>query len=115
MKPEMCERWEEWEEALSRLRNAEELLKDEKFQEAADQANLAFGFGFRAIKTLSEVLVLEIPDLSVIADNAFSDWCERKPEFGGKHHTPKETVEWVRKTLKRLSDELPPDTLRPVK
>lgn len=113
MKPEMCERWEEWQEALSFLRNAEELLKDEKFKEAEEEAYFAFGLGFRAIKTLSEVL--DIPDLSVIADNVFSDWCERKSEFGGKHYTPKETVEWTRKTLKRLSDELPPDTLRPLK
>ena len=113
MKPEMRERGEEWEKALSCLRNAEQLLKDEKFKEAEDEAHFSFIHGFRAIKTLSEVL--DIPNLSVIADNALSDWNKRKSEFGGKHYTPKENVEWTRKTLNRLSNELPPDTLRPVK
>ena len=55
-----------------------------------------------------------IYDLKVIAENAFNDWLERtQPEFGAKHNTPKENIEWVHNTLKRLSAELPPDTLRP--
>jgi hypothetical protein len=52
-----------------------------------------------------------MPNLLVIKGNEYIGWLER----GEQYYTPKETVEWTRKTLKRLSDELPPDTLRPLK
>ncbi len=110
MKPEI---YEEWEKALSHLLNAEKLLEDENIQEAENEANAAIMLGLQTITILAKEL--EIPDLLVIFENACHDWCERTPEFGGKHYTPKENIEWVRSTLKRLSDELPPDTLRPLK
>ena len=106
MKPEI---YEEWEQALSHLLNAEKLLEDENIQEAANEADIAIMLGLHTIPQLSQELGL--PDLLVIQENSFYDWCERKR----KHYTPKENVEWVRSTLKRLSDELPPDTLRPLK
>lgn len=110
MKPEI---YEKWEQALSHLRNAEKLLEDGKVQDAAKEAYTSFMFGLRTIDALAEEL--KLPELSEIRKNAFYEWCERKfPEFGGKHYTPKESVEWIRKTLKKLSDELPPDTLRPL-
>ncbi len=101
--------YEEWEEALSHFRNAEKLLEDEKVQEAAKEADTAIMFGLHTIAILSKEL--KMPDLLVIQENAFYDWCERKR----KHYTPKENIEWVLSTLKRLSDELPPDTLRLLK
>jgi nucleoid-associated protein YejK len=106
MKPEI---YEEWEQALSHLGNAEKLYEDGKFQEAAKEANGAIISGCFAIIQLAEEL--KLPDLSVIQENVFYEWAERKR----KHYTPKENIEWVRSTLKRLSDELPPDTLRPLK
>ncbi len=98
-----------WEKVLSCWQNVEELLKDKNIQEAADKAYWAVLFGIVATNTLSKEL--KIPHLSVIADNVVSDLCERRPEFGGKHYTPKETIEWGRKILKQLSDEFPPNTL----
>ena len=106
MKPEINE---EWEQALSCLEKAEKLYEVGKFQEAAREADGAITFGIHTIHALAEEL--KLPDLSVIQENAFYEWIERKE----KHYTPKETVEWVRKTLKRLSDELPPDTLKTLK
>ncbi len=110
MKPEI---YEEWEQALNYLEKAEKLYEVGKFQEAAREADTAIMLGLHTIAMLAKEL--EIPDLLVIQGNAFHDWCERTQKFGGKHHTPKENIEWVRSTLKRLSDELPPDTLRPLK
>jgi hypothetical protein len=110
MKPEICK---EWEDALSHLRNAEKLKEDGKFQEAEEEANVAIVCGIHAIRPLAKEL--NLPSLSAIQENAFYEWQERKfPEFGAKHYTPEENVEWVGKTLRRLSGELPPDTLRPL-
>lgn len=106
MKPEI---YKFWEEALSCLENAEKLLKDKKFQEAVKESDGAIILGCGAIIQLAREL--EMPDLLVIKGDAYIGWLERRE----KHYTPKETVEWARKSLKRLSDELPPDTLRPVK
>ena len=80
MKPEI---YEEWEEALSYLRNAEKLLADEKVQEAAKEIDTATAFGLHTIAILSKELGL--PDLLAIQENAFYDWCERKPALDGKH------------------------------
>ena len=110
MKPKI---YEEWEQALSFLEQAEKLSKDKKFPEAANKADVAIILGLHTIGILSKELGL--PDLLVIQGNVLQDWEERKPVFGGRHYTPKENIEWIRSTLKRLSDELPPDTLRPVR
>ncbi|MCP4259202.1 MAG: hypothetical protein GY774_17095 [Planctomycetes bacterium] len=108
MKPKI---YEEWEQALSFSQKAEKLYEDGKFKEAAKEADSAIIFGLHTIGALAKEL--DINDLFVIQGNALNEWYERtSPESGGKHHTPKENVEWARKTLKRLSDELPPDTLR---
>ncbi|GAG14099.1 unnamed protein product [marine sediment metagenome] len=110
MKPKI---YEEWEQVLSYLEKAEKLYEVGKIQEAENEANAAIMLGLQTIAILAKEL--EIPDLLVIFENACHDWCERTPAFGGKHYTPKENIEWVRSTLKKLSDELPPDTLRPLK
>ena len=110
MKPEI---YKLWEEALSSFDNAEKLTKERNYNEAEKYAASAFVIGIKAIIELSKEMGID--DLNVIAGNAFGEWVEREPEFemGGKHHTPKENIDWARKVLKRLSDELPPDTLRP--
>ena len=105
MKPEA---YKEWEEAMNDFRNAEELLKDEKFDEAAKQALAAVAFGIGAIMKLSKEV--EMSDLSVSANNVFKEACDRQ-ERG--HYTPKEDIEWCRSILKRLTAELPPDTFEP--
>lgn len=105
MKPEL---YKQWEKALSHFKNAEELLKDEKFNEAEEQASIAMSYAFGAIMKLSKEL--EMPDLSKIAFSVYQEYSERK-ETG--HYTPKENIEWYRKVLKRFTDELPPDTFRP--
>ncbi len=106
MKPEI---YKFWEEALSCLENAEKLLKDRKFQEAENNTDCAIMYGCAAIVQLAKELGM--PNLLAIKGNEYIGWLER----GEQYYTPKETVEWTRKTLKRLSDELPPDTLRPLK
>jgi len=103
-----AETYKEWEEALSYFRNAEELLKDEKFDEAAKQARTATMFGIGAIMKLSKEL--EMPDLSTTAYNAFLEGCERERRG---HYTPKENIKWYRGVFKRFTAELPPDTFRP--
>jgi hypothetical protein len=110
MKPEICD---QWEEVLSSWREVGELVKDEQLEEAASKAIFTFILGVRVTKALSDEL--EDRDLCVIAENAIGEWMEREPAWGigGKHHTPKENIEWAHKTLKRLSDALPPDTFRP--
>ena len=82
---------------------------DKKSQEAVKQANDAIVMGIGAIIQLARELGM--PDLLEIEGNEYIGWLERRE----KYYTPKETVEWARKSLKRLSDELPPDTLRPLK
>lgn len=111
MNPEI---YEQWEKVLSDWIEVEKLVKDEKLEEAASKAIFTFLSGIRAIKALSDELGNR--DLSVICENAFGEWMEREPawEMGGKHHTPKENIDWAHKTLKRLSDELPLDTFRQV-
>lgn len=104
MKPETHENWEK---ALSHIKNAEELLKDEKFDEAEKQASTAVMLASRAMTELSKEL--EMPDLSKIAYNVLHEWGERN-EKG--HYTPKKKIEWCRKVLKRFTDELSPDTFR---
>jgi len=98
----------QWEEALSYFRNAEELLKDEKFDEAEEQASIATNFAFYAMMELSKEL--EMPDLSTIAWSVSREFVERK-ERG--HYTPKENIEWCRSILKRFTAELQPDTFKP--
>ena len=105
MKPET---YEQWEKALSHFRNAEELLKDDKFDEAEEQASIAINWGFYAIMQLSKEL--EMPDLSTIAWNVVEACKERE---GSGHYTPKENIEWYRSILKRFTAELPKDTFRP--
>jgi len=110
MKPEL---YEKWEKVLSSFNNAEKLAKDGNYNEAENEAVCAFIFGVKAIIELSKEMGID--DLNVITGNAKREWMEREPawEMGGKHHTPKENIDWTRKTLKRLFDELPPDTFRP--
>ena len=108
MKPETSK---EWELALSYFTKAEELLRDENFQDAEQQATMAILFAARAMIALSEEL--EMSELSVKGNNVFNEWVERIPAFKGKRYTPKEHIEWCRSVLKRLSDELPPDTFPP--
>lgn len=98
----------QWEVSLSHFRKAEGFLNKNKFEEAASEAMRAFHVGAAAVKALSEELGLT--DLATIADNTINDCAERMmPEYGGKHYTPKEIVRWVRKTLRRLSEETPLD------
>lgn len=99
-----------WEEALKRFGNAEKLSREGKLQEAANEAIFAVLFGCQAAKELSKEL--KIPDLLVIADNISSDFFERTWE---KHYTPKKMLEWADTALKRLSAEIPPGILRPLR
>ena len=102
----------QWEDALSHFNNVDKLIKSGELQKAVEEATLAFVFGQQAINKLSSEL--NLPDLSVSSLNALSGWFERiSPSEGGKHYTPKEHIEWARKILRRLSEELPPDTLPP--
>lgn len=103
MKPET---YNKWEKALSYFEEAEELSKSNKLQEAGRKATDAFVAAFQAIYVLSKEL--EMLDLSIIAENACLEWLGLE----SKHYRPKEMLEWVRKRLKRLSDDLPPDTFR---
>ena len=105
MKPETHENWEK---ALFHIKNAEEFLKDKKFDEAEEQARFAVFWGFDAMLKLSKKL--EMDDLSTIAYNVFQACAER--EMKG-HYTPKENIEWSRKVLKQFTAELPPGTFRP--
>lgn len=105
MKPETHENWEK---ALSHFKNAEKLLKDEKFNEAEEQARFAVFWGFDAMLKLSKEL--EMDDLNTIAWNVLNEGAERGMKG---HYPPKENIEWSRKILKRFTAELPPDTLRP--
>ena len=105
MKPETHK---QWEKALSHFKNAEELLKDEKFDEAEQQARLASFWGFDAMLKLSKEL--EMDDLNTIAWNVFHAGAERESRG---HYTPKENIEWCRGILKQFTAELPPDTFRP--
>ena len=98
-----------WEEALNHFGNAEEMWKNESFQKAAGEATSSTLFGIRAITELSKEL--KMPELFEIAVNALLDGLERLE----KHYTPKETIEWARRTLKRLSDATPEDTFRPLR
>jgi len=107
MKPET---YDLWEKALGYLEEAEELSKFDKFQEAEQKAFKAFWAAIPAINALSREL--EISDLSIIAENAGIAWLEF---MESKHYTPKEMVEWICSRLKRLSDDLPPDTFRPLR
>jgi len=104
------ETYEQWEKAFSHIKNAEELLKNKKFDEAEEQARFAVFWGIEAMLKLSKVL--EMADLSTIAFNVLHEWGERG-EKG--HYTPKENIDWARSILKRFTAELPPDTLRPFK
>ena len=107
MKPETNDLWKK---ALGYLEEAEELLKDKKFQEAMRKAIEAFFAAINAINALSKEL--EMPDLATIAMNAGLAWLEL---MDSKRYTPKEMVEWIHMRLKWLSDELPPDTFEPLK
>ena len=90
------------------------MIKVGDIEKAEQEAFGAFVLGQRAIDKLSNEL--KTPDLKFVASNALQDFFERNfPSEGGKHYTPKEQIEWARKTLKRLSDELPPDTFPPVR
>jgi hypothetical protein len=106
MKPETCA---QWEQALSHFSNAEKLLRDEKLEEAGREAVRAFVLAISAVEILSDELGMA--ELSEIAKNALFEGSDR----AGRHYTPKETIEWARRILKRLSHELPPDTFRPLR
>jgi hypothetical protein len=99
-----------WEQALNSFRNAEENLKNGNSQQASKDATAAALIGCQALTELSKEL--QIPDLSVISNNALLDCCERI--MSRKHYTPNETVEWSRRTLKRLHSETPEDTFQPL-
>jgi len=105
MKPETHEYWNK---ALSLIKNAEKLYKDKKNDEAEEQALLALIKGISAMIKLSRELGID--DLSTIAWNALQEHFDRTKKG---HYTPKETIEWVRKVLKRLSDELTPYGFKP--
>jgi len=101
-----------WKEALDHFKNSDELKKAGELTKASHEAIHAFLLGQRAIYELSKEL--KMPDLTEVANNALHDFFERyMPSEGGKHYTPKETIEWARNTLKRLSAELPTDTFEP--
>ena len=103
MKPET---YNFWEKALGYLEEAEELSKGNKFEEARWKSIEAFVSAMQAINALSKEV--EMSDLSIIAENAGLEWLELE----SKHYTPKEMFEWIRRRIKRLSDDLPPDTFR---
>lgn len=107
MKPET---YNLWEKALGYLKEAEELSKGNKFKEAMRKAIEAFVAAMQAINSLSREL--EMSDLSIIAENAVLAWLEF---VESKHYTSNEMVEWISRRLKRLYDDLPPDTFRPVR
>jgi HEPN domain-containing protein len=96
-----------WEEALGHFRKAEELLNDNKPEVVSEEATKSVVYGCKAIVELSKELKMN--DLRSIASNELNDWFDKSE----KHYTPKEIIERARRTLKRLSDELPPDTLIP--
>lgn len=108
MKPET---YKKWEDALASLSNAEELMKDGKFEEAAKDADLAVWLACASMMTLSDEL--KMPYLSKTADRYITRWSKRMS--GKEHYAPKETVEQAHTTLQRLSDELPADTFRPLR
>jgi len=103
-----------WEETLKHFRNIDEMKKVGDTKKAMEEAIHAFMLGQRAVDKLSQEL--NMPDLKFVASNALQDFFERNfPSEGGKYYTPKEQIEWAQKTLRRLSDELPPDTFPPVR
>jgi len=106
MKPET---YKLWEEALNHFRNAEKMLKNKNFQQAAKEAEASVYGGMFAIKFLSDELGMR--DLMEISFSVLLDYHERSK----KHYAPKEIIGWARRTLKRLSDECPPDTFRPLR
>jgi len=108
MKPET---YNLWEKALGYLEEAEELSKGDKFNEAERKATEAFISALQAIKALSREL--EMSDLSMMWENAGLEWIEL---MDSKHYRnrPNEMVKWIRRRVKRLSDDLPPDTFRPL-
>ena len=106
MKPETYNRWEK---ALGNLEEADELKKLGKSEKATEKATAAFWEAMQAWWTLSEEM--EMPDLRTYANNAAHEWIEFRD---GKHYAPNKMVDWVRGSLKRLSDYLPPDTFRPL-
>ena len=110
MKPEIQK---EWQDALSRLRNAQKLYDHQEFQEGEKDADAAILLAIHAIGALAKEL--ELHDLSEIQANALLELLERRcRDLGGKHYGPKANIEWAKETLERLSKELPPDTLRPL-
>ncbi len=121
-----------WNKASRHHIKAEELLKDNKFEDSIVEAILSLLSGYLAIVALSKEL--EMPDLSVMADYALLEWFEKslsehytrdqaiawlsmalrgKLNAAEKNYRPEEIIEWVHKTLKQLSEDLPPDTLPP--
>ncbi len=106
LKPEI---YKFWEEALKRFEDAQKLSKEGKLQEAANEAGWAVVFGWLAVRGLSEEL--KMPDLSAMASSVYRELFEREE----KHYTPKEKLEWADKAFKRLSAEIPPDILRPLR
>ena len=104
-----AEIYNKWEDAFNHFKQAEELLKNKRDREAYYEACSAIIAATEAIKALSKYL--EIPSLSDIRQIVLADWIE----FDMKKPMPRQLVEHVRKGIKRLSDELPPDTLRPFK
>ena len=97
------ETYNKWEKVLDDFDKAEELFKNKEFEQAKEKANYAFIGGLRAFAHL--IQDLEMPKLAANLANIFYHWEET---VGGKHHTPLETIEWVRKALNRISDETPP-------
>lgn len=107
MKPETCKLWDK---ALGYLEEAKELKKSGIFKKATGKAIEAFLVAIQAINALSRDL--EMPDLEVFAENAVLEFVEF---MESKDYTPNKMIDWVRRSLKRLSDYLPPNTFRPVK
>jgi len=105
------ETYKQWEEAVNHYRKIDDLLKDKKFEEAKQEAIFSIISGCAGIYVLSEEL--KMPDLKVIAINAFQDLGEKL--ISKEHYTPKEIIKWARRTLKKLSDECPPDTFHPLR
>lgn len=106
MKPET---FEKWELALTYFRRAEQLFRDKKFHEAEGHAITAVILAAQAMIALSKEL--QMPGLSEIGLNAIGEFVDRSK----KHYTPEATIEWSRRVIKRLGDEVPPDTFLPLR
>ena len=106
MKPE---KFEIWQMAHACFSKAETEQREGKLQEAANSCQTGILIALRALTQLSNEL--EMQGLSEVSDNVFMEFWERRE----KHHTPKEDIEWAKRTMASLCEALPPDTFVPIR